>query len=84
MLTGGARPNERKSGTHSGTRPALIEPLWRRLLHAARVRVEPVLSLLKPLAEQVKAKLRDTLIGMAITKFLTLLGALIGYIWALL
>jgi hypothetical protein len=28
--------------------------------------------------------LRDTLIGMAITKFLTLLGALIGYIWALL
>jgi hypothetical protein len=56
----------------------------RRLLQAARVRVEPILSLLKPLAEQVKTKLRDTLIGMAITKFLTLLGALIGYIWALL
>jgi hypothetical protein len=37
----------------------------RRLLQAARVRVEPVLSLLKPLAEQVKEKLKDTVIGMA-------------------
>jgi hypothetical protein len=56
----------------------------RRLLQAARVRIEPVISLLKPLADQVKTKLSDTLIGMAVTKFLMLLGALIGYIWALL
>jgi hypothetical protein len=56
----------------------------RRLLQAAQVRVEPIVSLLKPLAEQVKTKLRDTVIGMAITKFLALLGALIGYIWTLL
>lgn len=53
----------------------------RRLLQAARVRVEAVVVLLKPLAEQAKTKLRDTIVGMAINKFLALLGALIQYIW---
>jgi hypothetical protein len=31
----------------------------------------------------VKEKLKDTVIGMAITKLLGVLGALIGYIWTL-
>lgn len=56
----------------------------RRLLQAARVRVEAVVILLKPLAEQAKTKLRDTVVGMAINKFLALLGALIQYIWSAL
>jgi hypothetical protein len=56
----------------------------RRLLQAARVRVEAVVVLLKPLAEQARTKLRDTIVGMAINKFLALLGALIQYLWSAL
>ena len=56
----------------------------RRLLQAVRVRVEPIISLLKPLADQVKTKLKDTLIGMAVSKLLVLLGTLLGYIWTVL
>lgn len=52
----------------------------RRLLQAARVRVEAIVVLLKPLGELARTKLRDTLVGMAINKFLALLGALISYI----
>jgi hypothetical protein len=56
----------------------------RRLLQAVRVRVEPIIALLKPLADQAKTKLRDNLVGIAISKFLALLGALIQYIWSVL
>jgi hypothetical protein len=56
----------------------------RRLLQATRVRVEPIVSLLKPLAEQVKTKFKDTLIGMAVTALLALLGVLLSYVWAML
>jgi hypothetical protein len=53
----------------------------RRLLEAARVRVEALVLLLKPLAEQAKTKFKETVVGLAINKFLALLGALIQYIW---
>jgi hypothetical protein len=56
----------------------------RRLLKAIRVRVEPIIAILKPLAEQAKTKLKDTVVGMAVSKFLALLGALISYIWSVL
>jgi hypothetical protein len=56
----------------------------RRLLQAARVRVEAIVVLLKPLADLARTKLKDTLVGMAINKFLGLLGALIQYIWSAL
>jgi hypothetical protein len=56
----------------------------RRLLEALRVRIEPVVALLRPLAEQIKTKLKDTLVGMAVSKVIALLGALLGYIWAAL
>jgi len=55
----------------------------RRLLQAARVRVEAIIVLLKPLAELAKTKLKDNLAGMAVSAFLTLLGALLHYVWAL-
>ncbi len=56
----------------------------RRLLIAIRVRVEPIIAILKPLAEQARTKLKDTIVGMAVSKFLALLGALISYIWSAL
>ena len=55
----------------------------RRLLQATRIRVAAVVELLRPLVEQTRAKLKDRLLGMAVAKFIALLGALIGYIWAL-
>jgi hypothetical protein len=55
----------------------------RRLLQAARVRVEPIVVLLKPLVELAKTKLKDNLVGTAISAFLTLLGTLLHYVWAL-
>jgi hypothetical protein len=56
----------------------------RRLLQALRVRVEPIIVLLKPLVEQAKTKLKDTVVGLAVSKFLALLGTLISYIWSVL
>lgn len=56
----------------------------RRLLQAARVRVEAIVVLVKPLLELSKTKLRDTIVGMAINKFLAFLGALIQMIWSAL
>jgi hypothetical protein len=56
----------------------------RRPLQATRVRVEAVVALLKPLVEQAKTKLKDTLISMAVTQLLALLGTLLGYLWTML
>jgi hypothetical protein len=52
----------------------------RRLLQAVRVRVMALVELLKPLAEQAKTKLKDNLVGMAVTAFIGLLGTLIHFI----
>lgn len=56
----------------------------RRLLQAVRVRVEAIVTLLKPLADQAKIKLKDNLVTMAVTSFLTLLSALLHYVWSML
>jgi hypothetical protein len=55
----------------------------RRLLQAVRVRIEAIVVLLRPLAEQAKTKLKDNLVGTAVTTFLGLLGTLLHYVWAL-
>jgi hypothetical protein len=55
----------------------------RRLLQAARVRVEPIVALLKPLVELAKTKLKDNLVGTAVSAFLTLLGTLLHFVWSL-
>jgi nucleotide-binding universal stress UspA family protein len=52
----------------------------RRLLQAARVRVEAIVVLMKPLAELAVTKLKDNLVGMAVTTFLGLLATLIHYV----
>ena len=56
----------------------------RRLLQAIRIRIEPVVTLLKPLVEQARTKLKDTLVGMAVSKLIGLLGALLSYVWSVL
>jgi hypothetical protein len=53
----------------------------RRVLQALRVRVEPIVSLLQPIILQFGTKLKDTLVGIAVTKVMTAVGALIGYVF---
>ncbi|MEA2860176.1 MAG: hypothetical protein QOC72_2215 [Methylobacteriaceae bacterium] len=50
----------------------------RRLLAAARVRTEALVALVRPLAIQFGTKLKDTVIGTAVTALMAALGALIG------
>jgi len=78
-----AEANDFESVEEKGQRVAEVSAT-KRLLQAARVRVAAVIELLRPLAEQVKGKLKDTLIAMVVLKFLALLGQLIGYIWTVL
>jgi hypothetical protein len=51
----------------------------RRVLEAVRVRVEPIVALLQPIAVQFGTKLKDTLLGIAVGKAMGAVGALIGY-----
>jgi hypothetical protein len=53
----------------------------RRVLQAVRVRVEPVVTLLQPIAIQFGTKLKDTLLGMAVSKAMGAVGTLIGYVF---
>jgi hypothetical protein len=55
----------------------------RRLLQSVRVRAVALVELLRPLVEQAKTKLKDNLVGMAVTAFIGLLGTLIHFIGSL-
>lgn len=55
----------------------------RRLLKAILVRIEPIVSLLKPLVKQFATKLKDTVIGIAVGKVVSLLGTLLSYVFSL-
>lgn len=53
----------------------------RRLLKAARVRVEALAALLKPIVTQYATKLKDSLVGMAVQGTIGALGYLLGKIF---
>jgi hypothetical protein len=53
----------------------------RRLLKAARVRVSALVELLKPLVTQYATKLKDNLVGIAVTGTISALGYLFGKIF---
>jgi hypothetical protein len=52
----------------------------RRLFDAVRVRIEPVVALLKPLAIQFASKLKDTLLGKAVAWVVSTVISLLGQI----
>jgi hypothetical protein len=53
----------------------------RRLLKAARVRVDALVALLKPLVVQYATKLKDNLVGIAVTGTVSALVYLFGKIF---
>jgi hypothetical protein len=50
----------------------------RRLMDAVRIRIEPLVALLRPLVAQFATKLKDNLIGAAVGVMTTAFGALFG------
>jgi hypothetical protein len=52
-----------------------------RLLEAVRVRLQPIISLLTPLAQEAMTKLKDMFVGKAVVGFLALLGAILKVVW---
>ena len=53
----------------------------RRVMQAVRVRVEPVVALLKPIVVQFGTKLKDTLVGIAVNKAVVAITAFIGQVF---
>jgi hypothetical protein len=53
----------------------------RRVMQAVRVRVQPVVDLLKPIVVQFAAKLKDTLVGVAVNKAVAALTVIIGQVF---
>ncbi|MEJ0078517.1 MAG: hypothetical protein WDO17_24365 [Alphaproteobacteria bacterium] len=51
-----------------------------RLFDTVLIRLEPLVALLKPLVMQFATKLKDSLIGAAITAVVAALGAIFGRI----
>ena len=52
-----------------------------RVLRAIRVRVEPVVALLRPVVDQFGKKLKDTVIGIAANKAVAALAGLLGQVF---
>jgi hypothetical protein len=52
----------------------------RRVMQAVRIRIEPVVTLLKPIVVQFGTKLKDTVVGIAVNKVVGALSAVIGQV----